>query len=209
MNKQLLEIQEKLKAPKSQYSNFGKYHYRSTDDILEALKPLLVEYKAGLYITDEPVQIGERYYIKSTATFTSEDGSVETTGYAREPLVKKGMDDSQMTGAASSYARKYALNGLFLIDDTKDADSNEYQQQTKNAPVRKKPTLVPKPQATDKQLLAYSVRYGGQQVPLASVIKQAIAGDSKAKGYLKLLPKEGQIHEAYKQIYSRKLYEKA
>lgn len=207
MDKQLLAIQERLKAKKSQYNSFGRYHYRSTEDILEALKPLLVEQKSSLYLTDEPVLIGERYYIKATAVFISETGSVEATGYAREPNIKKGMDESQITGAASSYARKYALNGLFLIDDAKDSDSNEYQQQTKKAPVTRKTSA--KPQATDKQLLAYQVMFDGSQTPLALIIKQALAGDAKSKGYLKLLPKNGQAHEAYEQIYSRKLYEKA
>lgn len=122
MNKQLLEIQNRLKAPKSQYNSFGKYSYRSCEDILEAVKPLLIEQKAQLTLSDEVVAVANRIYIKATATFTTEEETIVSTAFAREPEVKKGMDESQITGTASSYARKYALNGLFLIDDEKDAD---------------------------------------------------------------------------------------
>lgn len=111
-----------LKAPKTQYNNFGKYKYRSTEDILEAVKPLLFKYKCNLRITDEVQLIGERFYIKATAELYDNYNNIVTTGLARESNEKKGMDSSQITGAASSYARKYALNGLFCIDDTKDAD---------------------------------------------------------------------------------------
>ena len=117
----LNKIQKELKAPKNQYNAFGKYKYRSCEDILEAVKPLLNN--ATLVINDEMVVIGERYYIKATATLTEADKSISATAYAREPEEKKGMDSAQITGATSSYARKYALNGLFLIDDTKDADT--------------------------------------------------------------------------------------
>ena len=124
----LLNIQRDLKAPKSQYNSFGKYNYRNCEDILEAVKPLCAREGACLTISDAVVQIGERYYIQATATLQdSENGEVIAlvTAYAREEAEKKGMDASQVTGAASSYARKYALNGLFDIDDTKDADSDE------------------------------------------------------------------------------------
>lgn len=121
--KELIEIQKNLKAPKGQYNNFGKYKYRSCEDILEALKPLLSENKCYIVLTDDVVQVGDRYYIKATATITNSEGkSVSNTGWAREDFDKKGMDGSQITGTASSYARKYALNGLFAIDDTQDAD---------------------------------------------------------------------------------------
>lgn len=134
----LLNVQAELKAPKNQYNSFGKYKYRSCEDILEGLKPVLAKVRATLFITDDLVQIGERYYIKATARFVdAESGeSVENSAYARESIDKKGMDDSQVTGATSSYARKYALNGLFLIDDTKDADTDEYQNQ-QNKPAKK------------------------------------------------------------------------
>ena len=125
----LLIIQNKIKAPKNQYNSFGKYHYRSLEDITEALKHLLDEVRATLIISDEIVLIGERYYVKATATLLDiEDGTgVSVVAYARESEESKGMSNSQVTGATSSYARKYALNGLFAIDDTKDADSEEYK----------------------------------------------------------------------------------
>ena len=122
----LLNIQNELKAPKGQYNNFGKYKYRNAEDILEAVKPLCFKYKATLILTDEVVLIGERYYVKATASLTDiekELTGIEVTAYAREEESKKGMDGSQITGSSSSYARKYALNGLFNIDDTKDSDA--------------------------------------------------------------------------------------
>lgn len=117
------DIQHKLKAPKGQYNSFGKYNYRSCEDILESVKPLLKEHNLALLIDDEIVQIGERYYVKATAKITDGRECVSATAYAREPDTKKGMDESQITGATSSYARKYALNALLCIDDTKDADT--------------------------------------------------------------------------------------
>lgn len=158
--KKLLEIQSELKAPKGQYNSFGRYKYRSCEDILEAVKPICKKYNTTLIISDEIVSVGDnnsklytenyydkdlkkenirniiaggqRYYIKATATIIDiEDGSVlSNTAYAREEETKKGMDGSQITGTASSYARKYALNGLFCIDDTKDADTDEFKEQT-------------------------------------------------------------------------------
>lgn len=117
------DIQHKLKAPKGQYNSFGKYNYRSCEDILEGVKPLLKEHNLALLIDDEIVQIGERYYVKATAKITDGREFVSATAYAREPDTKKGMDESQITGSTSSYARKYALNALLCIDDTKDADT--------------------------------------------------------------------------------------
>ena len=128
----LSNIQIELKAPKGQYNSFGKYKYRSCEDILEALKPIVAKNKATLILSDTLENIGDRYYIKATATLIdTEDnfGKVENTAYAREEAEKKGMDGSQITGTASSYARKYALNGLFNIDDTKDADTDEFAMQ--------------------------------------------------------------------------------
>jgi hypothetical protein len=123
--KELITIQSKLKAPKSQFNAFGKYNYRNSEDILEAVKPLLLETNTYLTLFDDIVHIGERYYVKATARLHSSDSIViaETTAFAREEESKKGMDGAQVTGSSSSYARKYALNGLFCIDDTKDADS--------------------------------------------------------------------------------------
>lgn len=124
-------IQTTLKAPKGQYNSFGKYKYRSCEDILEAVKPILKEHGCTLTITDDVVSVGERYYITATATIYDNDTgeSISNKASAREEDTKKGMDGSQITGTASSYARKYALNGLFLIDDTKDADTDEYAKQ--------------------------------------------------------------------------------
>lgn len=124
-----------LKAPKSQRNNFGKYNYRSAEDILEAVKPLANNYGLVPKLSDEPVMIGDWHYIKATASIKDvKTGEEEiATAYAREPLAKKGMDESQITGTASSYARKYAMNGLYQIDDTKDADSDEYTEQVKQA----------------------------------------------------------------------------
>jgi len=123
----LSNIQTRLKAPKNQFNNFGKYNYRALEDILEGVKPLLKEYNASLVIDDEIVMIGERYYLKATATLFDETMKPIGTNsaYAREDASKKGMDMAQLTGSTSSYARKYALNGLFAIDDTKDADSQD------------------------------------------------------------------------------------
>ena len=119
----LNKIQTELKAPKGQYNGFNKFHYRSCEDILEAVKPFLKKYEATLVINDEVVLVGNRYYIKATATLTSADGTNTATAFAREEETRKSFDAPQITGSASSYARKYALNGLFAIDDTKDADA--------------------------------------------------------------------------------------
>lgn len=129
--KELIAIQSELKAPKSQFNPFGKYKYRKAEDILEAVKPLLAKQKCTLTITDDVVLIGNRIYVKATATIKNEKGECETTtGWAREEETKKGMDGSQITGASSSYARKYALNGLFAIDDNADSDTtNDGQHQ--------------------------------------------------------------------------------
>lgn len=123
LNQRVGDIQHKLKAPKRQYNSFCKYNYRSCEDILESVKPFLKEHNLALLIDDEIVQIGERYYVKATAKITDGRECVSATAYAREPDTKKGMDESQITGATSSYARKYALNALLCIDDTKDADT--------------------------------------------------------------------------------------
>ena len=143
LKEKLLHIQTELKAPKGQYNNFGKYKYRSCEDILEAVKPLLDKYKAVLTIRDEVIQVGDRYYIKATADIENADKEefcrcVSVSAFAREAESKAGMDASQITGTASSYARKYALNGLFLIDDTKDADTDEHAKQTEEKKITEK-----------------------------------------------------------------------
>lgn len=130
----LTTIQTELKAPKSRRNTFGNYNYRSCEDILEAAKPLLAANLCSLTLDDEVISVGARIYVKATATLTdhAEGTSVSTHAFARESESKKGMDESQITGTASSYARKYALNGLFAIDDTKDADTDEYQNSQKS-----------------------------------------------------------------------------
>jgi len=135
--KEIREVQQKLRAPKGQRNTFGNYNYRSAEDILEAVKPALNEHKLTMVISDKIVNLGDRYYVYATATINNDNGeTAEATGVAREAFDKKGMDDAQITGSASSYARKYALNGLFNIDDTKDADTNEYVNNAKPAVVR-------------------------------------------------------------------------
>ena len=137
----LSNIQISLKAPKELYNDYGKYHYRNAEGILEAVKPYLAQFNLFLTINDELVQIGDRYYIKATAKLIecATGESITTVAYAREEVDKKGMDGSQITGSTSSYARKYALNGLFLLDDSKDADSDESPANVKAT--QKKPTL--------------------------------------------------------------------
>lgn len=147
----LVLAQNELKAPKGQFNNFGKYKYRSAEDILEAVKPVNLKFSLTLTIKDDVVMVGNRIYIKATATLEDalSDEYTEVISLARESETKKGMDDSQVTGTASSYARKYALNGLYLIDDTKDSDTNEHAETQNNAP-RNEPKQEVKP-ATDIQ----------------------------------------------------------
>ncbi|EME5699271.1 ERF family protein [Escherichia coli] len=136
LHKKLWTIQQTLNAPKNQRNNFGGYNYRSAEDILEAVKPLLQN--ITLTVSDEIVLIGNRYYVKATATLSDGEDVIAVTAYAREEESKKGMDASQLTGATSSYARKYALNGLFCIDDAKDPDTDAYAKQTNQQPRQQK-----------------------------------------------------------------------
>lgn len=135
LNEKLMHIQTELHAPKNLYNSFGKYNYRNAEGIQEALKPLLKKYEVSVVLADEIVEVGGRVYVKASAIIvdckTNEQAAV--CAYAREADTKKGMDDAQVTGATSSYARKYALNGLFLLDDTKDVDTDEYQSSKKAA----------------------------------------------------------------------------
>ena len=144
----LQSIQQSLVAPKGQYNSFGKYSYRSAEDILEALKPILQEHDAVLILQDGIVQIGDRYYVEATATLYAVGETIGTTAYAREDDSKKGMDGSQVTGAASSYARKYALNGLFMIDDNKDPDTDEYHNQNNQGSSKQQKPAGQKEQST-------------------------------------------------------------
>lgn len=135
LNEKLMHIQTELHAPKNLYNSFGKYNYRNAEGIQEALKPLLKKYGVNVVLADEIVEVGGRVYVKATAGISDckTNEQVSVCAYAREAEAKKGMDDAQVTGATSSYARKYALNGLFLLDDTKDVDTEEYQSSKKAA----------------------------------------------------------------------------
>ena len=181
LKEKLMNIQAELKAPKNLKNTFGGYNYRNAESILEALKPLLVKYKATVTITDTIEVIGDRIYVKATASiYTAEEGITEmpiaVSAYAREADSKKGMDDAQVTGATSSYARKYALNGLFLLDDTKDVDSEEYQAQASRAAAKEKPKPKQSKPAeakaepaeviplTEEELLFLSSRYKGDNL---------------------------------------------
>lgn len=150
LQQKLIEIQAELKAPKSQFNKFGGYNYRNCEDILEAVKPLCAKHDVVPLLSDEIVMIGERYYVKSIAKITDGKDEITTTAFARESFDKKGMDESQITGSASSYARKYALNGLFCIDDTKDADFMDNSQNKKQASA---PTQTTKPK--EKHVAGY------------------------------------------------------
>ena len=152
MIKKLSRIQAELKAPKSQRNNFGNYNYRSCEDILEAVKPLLAREGLVLTITDSIEMVGNRYYVKATATVTDGEKNFTTTAFAREAENKKGQDESQITGSSSSYARKYALNGLFCIDDTKDADTMDNTEKPKAAPKAKA-----KAEQGNKDMLIHSI----------------------------------------------------
>ena len=150
VHSKLLSVQAALKAPKGQFNAFGKYNYRSCEDILEAVKPLLYEHGLTLVIRDQVVAVGNRIYVQATAMITNQDGQVTVTAFAREEEDKKGMDGSQITGAASSYARKYALNGLFLIDDTKDSDgTNTHGKDAPSSPAPKKPSSDAPPSSSE------------------------------------------------------------
>lgn len=142
LNSVLSKIQKDLNAPKSQHNSFGNYDYRSCEDILKAVKPLLAKYEATLVLSDEIVLIGDRYYVKAEATVSDGENHISNTAYAREEESKKGMDGAQITGTASSYARKYAMNGLFAIDDTKDTDTDENANEGKNRAAKSEKPIV-------------------------------------------------------------------
>jgi hypothetical protein len=167
---QLAKIQKELNVPKKQFNSFGKYYYRSTEDIVEEVKKHLGD--LNLLITDEIVNIGERYYVRATVTLTDGVEKVEVSAFAREAGDKKGMDDAQVTGATSSYARKYALNGLFAIDDTKDADT---QDNSKEAPktIGSTNTTASSLESKRKQFYAVSHKQGLQADKIKEYVKTA------------------------------------
>ena len=181
--KKLMLVQSKLKAPKNQYNSFGKYSYRSCEDILEGLKPLLNEVEAIITLNDEVVNIGERFYIKAIATFIdiATGEKVEVSALAREDETKKGMDLAQVTGSVSSYARKYALNGLFAIDDTKDSDStNKHDKDKGNVTNLNSENKWTNPKLTESQIKRlYAIAY-----------KKGIAADKVKEQVLKKFNKE-------------------
>jgi DNA-binding NarL/FixJ family response regulator len=189
INTKLGAIQHDLKAPKTQFNSFGKYHYRNCEDILEAVKPLLAKYNATLTITDEIVLVGERYYVKATATlrhtgnssreecYIAAKDTISNTAFAREELSKAGMDGSQITGSASSYARKYALNGLFAIDDTKDADTTNTGDEAKPTTKAKTPReqLIVKLQEKGIDVNEYAKEHGLSSKTTAAEFKKLLA----------------------------------
>ena len=161
----LTKIQKELKAPKNQYNAFGKYKYRSTEDILEGLKPLLDG--CTITIDDEIVEVAGRIYVKATAYLHDSldfDAAIQVSAFAREPETQKGMNEAQITGSASSYARKYALNGLFLIDDTKDADTQDNSTEVKKPAKKSKPNLIPNNSIWDGVIKAIKEGFTIEQV---------------------------------------------
>ena len=191
-----MEIQGRLNVPKGQYNNFGNYRYRSCEDILAAVKPLLKEVGCVLTITDEVVMVGSRIYIKATAKLVNGGGEMVTTAaFAREEEAKKGMDGSQITGAASSYARKYALNGLFAIDDTKDADTlNNNPQYTQPAQAKQ---LAPQP----------AQQQPAQQQPAASELNETFNAYAKpAIEQARTAEDLTMIWEAYPYLQTQKMF---
>lgn len=165
----LIKIQSELKAPKGQLNKFGGYKYRSCEDILEAVKPLCAKEGVQLTVSDEIVMIGDRYYIKATASVTDGTETVTVNAFAREAETKKGMDESQITGATSSYARKYALNGLFCIDDTKDADTDEFTERTKGTSKKQKADAPKSNELTYREKLIIYAKEAG--IPFAELAK--------------------------------------
>ena len=196
VGEKLVTIQRELKAPKKQVNKFGNYKYRSCEDILEAAKPLVTRENCALVIADDIIQIGDRYYVKATATITDneDNSSISVSAFAREPEDKKGSDASQVTGAASSYARKYCLNGLFLIDDTKDADVTNTKK-----------TAAPKVEESEelktlkKQIVDKCTELGGSKNEgVMALVKDKAYGnpnsiktEEAAKKYLEALEKIG------------------
>ncbi len=148
INTKLYQVQQELKAPKGQTNKFGGYKYRSCEDILESVKKVTLDIGGIITLSDDIVEVGGRVYVKATATYSIGNEEISTTAFARESETKKGMDDSQITGSASSYARKYALNGLLCIDDTKDADTMDNREQ----PKKYKPKTDIGTKATDKKV---------------------------------------------------------
>ncbi|EIG1455020.1 ERF family protein [Escherichia coli] len=207
LHKKLWTIQQTLNAPKGQYNKFGGYSYRSAEDILEAVKPLLQN--VTLMVSDEIVMIGDRYYVKATATLSDGEDSISATAFAREEKEQKGMTAGQLTGATSSYARKYALNGLFCIDDAKDLDTDAYAKQTGQQPRQQKNTPKQQPNQKPQQQKAppnpdeVLARFcdAAAKAPDANKLRE-IFGKC-----WKLLPKDSEQQQKAKDVYDIRLKE--
>ncbi|NVF41887.1 ERF family protein [Escherichia coli] len=199
----LWTIQQTLNAPKNQRNNFGGYNYRSAEDILEAVKPLLQN--VTLMVSDEIVLIGDRYYVKATATLSDGEDSISATAFAREEKEQKGMTAGQLTGATSSYARKYALNGLFCIDDAKDLDTDAYAKQTGQQPRQQKnpPKQQPQQQKAPPNPDEVLARFcdAAAKAPDANKLRE-IFGKC-----WKLLPKDSEQQQKAKDVYDIRLKE--
>lgn len=191
----LMNIQQKLKAPKNQRNNFGNYNYRSAEDILEAVKPILKEERCVIIIGDEVVSVGDRIYVKATARLIGVDDGKEissVSAFAREPEDKKGQDDSQITGATSSYARKYALNGLLCIDDTKDADAtNTHGKEAPAKPVKKELTAEEKAQQVKEKVNTMCV-----QIKQMTIFEEGSEEYKKAVSFAQKINEMGYTEDA-------------
>lgn len=197
----LTKIQSELKAPKNQYNDFGQYKYRNAEDIESALKPLLAKYGAQLTFDEDYREVGDRIYAVEIAHYKDSEQEVTVKGWAREAEHKKGMDESQISGSTSSYATKYALAKLFLIDDTKDSDSmnnqqSNNQQEAQKTPTRSRETLKQKIENAKK----YEVQYGGQKETLVSIIRSANNNDDQAIKFLEVWRKKSKQNEAVYQF---------
>lgn len=203
LHKKLWTIQQTLNAPKGQYNKFGGYSYRSAEDILEAVKPLLQN--VTLMVSDEIVLIGDRYYVKATATLSDGEDSISATAFAREEKEQKGMTAGQLTGATSSYARKYALNGLFCIDDAKDLDTDAYAKQTGQQPRQQKnpPKQQPQQQKAPPNPDEVLARFcdAAAKAPDANKLRE-IFGKC-----WKLFPKDSEQQQKAKDVYDIRLKE--
>ena len=203
LHKKLWTIQQTLNAPKGQYNKFGGYSYRSAEDILEAVKPLLQN--VTLMVSDEIVLIGDRYYVKATATLSDGEDSISATAFAREEKEQKGMTAGQLTGATSSYARKYALNGLFCIDDAKDLDTDAYAKQTGQQPRQQKnpPKQQPQQQKAPPNPDEVLARFCDAAAKAQDANKlREIFGKC-----WKLLPKDSEQQQKAKDVYDIRLKE--
>lgn len=214
----VLSVQTELKAPKDKRNTFGGFNYRSCEAILEAVKPLLKKYNLILTLTDELIQSGDRYYIQATATLLDAAGSgaINSKALAREADVKKGMDSSQVTGATSSYARKYALNGLFCIDDNKDADTDEFNKQTRTSKKEKEtPDTISfgsapevEPESKDAEL-PFSLEGTGESIELRGLLALMKQDDIKEDQILSAFRgKYDSIHDIEPEVIQEKLLDK-